>query len=126
MRSLIVAIVIGTLTVMGSVSYSKHLDRISSEMMEKNREIETEILKDNYRGAAEKTKELSKYVRKKRTVLDAVGNHQELDEIERNLSELVAFSEDEMHADAMAKCYSLDFLIKALPRNFKMKIENIL
>lgn len=95
-------------------------------MLEKNKEIETEIVTQNYESATQKTKELSEYVREKRTILDAVGNHQELDEIERNLSELAAFTEDEMHGDAISKCYSLDFLLRALPRNFKIKIENIL
>ena len=97
-----------------------------NEMIEKNKEIEKDILSDNFEEASKKSEQLSGFVREKRTLLDAVGNHQELDEIERSLSELTAFTEENRRADALSKCYSLDFLMKALPRNFKIKIENIL
>ena len=126
MKSLIIAIIIGTATVLGSVGYTNHLEKISADMVDKNNDIRNDIMSHNYSSAANKTREFSEYVREKRTILDAVGNHQELDEIERNLSELAAFAEDEMHGDAISKCYSLDFLLRALPRNFKIKIENIL
>jgi len=126
MKSVIIALIIGSATVFGSIVYTNHLEKISVEMIEINKEIEKDIILENFEEASKKSEQLSGFVREKRTLLDAVGNHQELDEIERNLSELVAFTEENMRADALSKCYSLDFLIKALPRNFKIKIENIL
>lgn len=126
MKSVIVALIIGALTVFGSIGYTNHLEKISVEMIEKNKEIEKDIVSDNFEEASKKSEQLSGFVREKRTLLDAVGNHQELDEIERSLSELTAFTEENRRADALSKCYSLDFLMKALPRNFKIKIENIL
>ncbi len=126
MRSLFVALIIAFITVFGSIEYTRHLENISRQMIEQNQEIEKDIMSQNYDTASEKTKQLSDFIEEKRSLLDAVGNHQELDEIERNLAELVSFTDDRMHADALSKCYSLEFLIRALPRNFKIKIENIL
>lgn len=126
MRSLFVALIIASVTVFGSIEYTRHLEKISAQMMEQNQEIEKDIMAENYDAASQKTKRLSDFIEEKRSLLDAVGNHQELDEIERNLAELVSFTDDHMHGEALSKCYSLEFLIRALPRNFRIKVENIL
>lgn len=126
MKSLFVAISIAIVVVFGSLLYNTHLESISSQMIEKNEGIKKQIEEENYAEASKKTRDLTEFIRDKRTVLDAVGNHEELDEIERTLMELCAFSDDSMHGEALSKCNSLDFLIRALPRNFKIKIENVL
>ncbi len=126
MRSVIIALTIIALSVGGSIAYTSHLEKTSEKMLLKNDDITMHILEENYIEAVGETKSLIDFVRKKRALMDAVGNHQELDDIEGYLAELLAFAEEEDKKQALSRCYKLDFLIKSLPRNFKLKIENIL
>ncbi len=126
MRSVIVALGIIVLCVAGSLLYTTHLEATANEMLKTNNSITASVVNEEYERAVVEIKSLTSYVREKRVLLDAIGNHQELDDIEEKLSELLAYAyeKDKMHS--LSKCYMLDFLIKSLPRNFKLKIENIL
>ncbi len=126
MRSVIVALVIIAISVGGSVIYTNHLENTANEMLLKNNIITINILNENYNDAEIEIKSLQKFVKEKRAVLDAVGNHQELDDIEGELAQLLAFTHEDDKKQALSKCYMLDFLIESLPRNFKLKLENIL
>ena len=126
MRSVIVALTIIVISVGGSIIYTNHLEDTANEMMLKNNRITINILNEKYNDAEIEIKSLKKFVREKRTVLDAVGNHQELDDIEGELAKLLAFAHEEDKNQALSKCYMLEFLIESLPRNFKLKLENIL
>ncbi len=126
MRSVIVALTIIAISVGGSIIYTNHLENTANEMMLKNNSITVNILNEKYNDAEIEIKSLKNFVKEKRTVLDAVGNHQELDDIEGQLAELLAFTHEGDKNQALSKCYMLEFLIQSLPRNFKLKLENIL
>ena len=55
-----------------------------------------------------------------------MNNHAELDNIEMNLAELKRYTEGEAHTDAISKSSVLDFLFAHLPKNYKLRLENIL
>ncbi len=126
MRSLIIALTIIVISVGGSLIYTNHLENTANEMMLKNNRITLNILNEKYNDAQVEIKSLKNFVKEKRAVLDAVGNHKELDDIEGYLAELLAFTHEGDKNQALSKCYKLEFLIESLPRNFKLKLENIL
>lgn len=126
MRSLVVSIAIGIIMVAGSIFYTQHLENLSEQMLEINESIGRSIHENNFESASIKTEELHKLMDGKRMVMEATGNHEELDEIEMNLFELESYIDAKNSADAAAKCNVLEFLIEHLPKNFKLKIENIL
>ncbi|MDD6484598.1 MAG: DUF4363 family protein [Clostridiales bacterium] len=126
MRSLIISLVLSAAIVWGSVIYTGRLERLSEEMLDINSRITECVERGDYGAAREEIYLLCAFMDKKRAAMEATGNHEELDEIEMNISELITYSEEESRADALAKCRVLDFLISHLPKNFKLKIENIL
>lgn len=126
MRSLVVSLVIGVAIVWGSVAYTARLESLSKEMLAVNSQIMDYIEHEEWDKAEAKIQYLYNFVNDRRMAMEATGDHEVLDKIEMNISELIAYNDAEMKADAMAKCQILDFLITHLPKNFKLKIENIL
>ena len=55
----------------------------------------------------------------------STGNHQEIDNIEMSLAELKRYIEGHQKYDALAKSQVLDFLFHHLPKNSRLKTENI-
>ena len=117
----IVAIMVG-----GSVLYTKHIDKVSYELGEMNDRVMESLEDKEYDEAANEARKLAEYLAQKRTVLDATGNHEELNKIEMSVSEMTGYIEGEQCIDAISKCMVLDFMFSHLPRNYKLKLENIL
>ena len=126
MKSFITALVIAAVMVAGSIFYSAHLDDLSKEMAKDNEEITRLINEEDYEKAREKVQELSDFVDEKKIALATTMDHADLDKIEINLSELHGYVEGEMKTDSLARCKVLDVLFNHLPKNYKLKLENIL
>ena len=126
MKAFVTSIVIGIVIIAGSILYTHHLQTISDELVVINDAIMSYIENEQYDEANGKIQELSDYLESKRQMLATTGNHQELDTIQVNLSELKRFSQGRMKTDALSKCQVLDFLFHHLPQDYKLKFENIL
>lgn len=126
MKSLIISLIIGALIVWGSVEYTSGLEKISGQLASDSREVRRLIESEQFGEALTGVDEIDFYLEQKRAVMDATGKHNEMDEIEMNLAELRVYTESGNKADALAKCDSLEFLFEHLPKNFKLRIENIL
>ena len=95
-------------------------------MKEINTEIAIFLEKDEYNTAFEKTKELGGYIDEKKTLMEAIGNHEEIKAIEMGIVELREFIRSNDKVDALSKCAILDFLFGYLPESYHLKAENIL
>lgn len=126
MRSLIISLVLAAVILTGGIFYTSMIEDISDDFSQINSELMYYVDKEDYQSALGKAEEMKKYLDEKSTLLAAMGNHEEIDEIEGTLEELTSYIKDEKKADAGSKCSSLGFLFKHLPRNFKLKAENIL
>ena len=126
MKSLIISLIIGALIVWGSIEYTSGLEKISGQLVSDSQEVRRFIEDENFEEALLGVEEIGFYLEQKRAVMDATGKHNEMDEIEINLAELRTYTENGSKADALAKCASLEFLFEHLPKNFKLRIENIL
>lgn len=126
MKGVIISVFIAVCIVVGSVAYTSHIGKVSDELGKINDEIMVCLDSEDYEQAAEKIKQLTDYLDKKRTLLAATGNHEEFDKIEMNISEMSGYTDGEKQTDAISRCKVLSFLFEHLPKNYEMKLENIL
>lgn len=126
MKSVVVSVIIAAIVVAGSLFYTRSLEKVSEELIEINEQISQYIEAEDYSGANSEIERLSAYLDSRRAVLDAIGDHEEMDNIEMNLSELEEYAKGEKKTDALSRCHVLDFLFEHLPLNYKLKLENIL
>lgn len=126
MKSVVVSAVIAAVVVVGSLCYSHNLEKVSGELSDINENIRQLLREEDYVNASSQVERMKSYLDQKRPVLAAIGNHEELDTIEMNLSELMEYSVGENKTDALSICRVLGFMFEHLPENYKLKWENIL
>ena len=126
MKSFITSLVIAAFIIAGSIAYGMHIDKISSELLTINTRLTDEVEADDFAGARETADEVQTYFNKKRAMLGATDNHETLDKIEINLQELFSYVEGGQKTDALSRCRVLGYLYEHLPRNYKLRFENIL
>ena len=126
MKGVIISLCIAIVLVVGSIAYTNHIDSVSEEFAQMNQRVIEALEAEDYETAKTETEKMEKYLDKKSTVLAATGNHEELDNIEMNLSELSGYVDGGKQTDALAHCNVLGFLFEHLPKNYKLKLENIL
>lgn len=126
MKSVVVSVIIAVIVIAGSLFYTRSLEKVSGELIEINKQVSERIEAEDYSGANSEIERLTEYLDSRRAVLDAIGNHEEMDNIEMNLSELEEYTKGEKKTDALSRCRVLNFLFEHLPLNYKLKLENIL
>ena len=126
MKSVFVALGIGFAIVIGSLAYTEHLENVSEQLLIYNRELTERLKQEDLKKAEESLDIIEGFLQQRRTVLDSMGKHGNLDEIEKNMIELRSYIECNAIKEAMTKNKSLEFLFDDLPRNFHVRIENIL
>lgn len=125
MKSMIVAAILLAGVLFGSAAYTAKLTGVSVELMRINKEIQLELEAENYENAERKIGEMSEYLTDNEPVLSAMGNHEEIDKMRMNIAELYRYSRGEMQVDALSKSEVLDFLYLHLPKNYRLRLENI-
>ncbi len=125
MKSMIIAAILLAGVLFGGAAYTKKLTVVSIELMKINKEIQLELEAENYENAKDKIGEMSEYLTENEPVLSAMGNHEEIDKMQMNIAELYRYSNGEMQVDALSKSEVLDFLYLHLPKNYRLKLENI-
>ena len=126
MKSFITSLVIAAFIVAGSIAYGMHIDNVSSELVSINTRLIDTLEADDFEEAEEIVDEVKTYFDKKRAMLGATDNHEVLDKIEINIQELLSYVEGRQKADALSHCRVLGYLYEHLPKNYKLKFENIL
>lgn len=126
MKSVVISIIIAVVMISGSLFYTHSLEKVSDELTEINTQVQKYLEADDFSGADSEIEHLKSYLDSRRAVLDATGNHEEIDKIEMNLSELSEYTKGEKKTDALSRCHVLHFLFEHLPLNYKLKPENIL
>ena len=126
MKSFIISAVLAVIVIAGSMFYTYKIDKVSEKMSDINKQIISCLDKKNYEGASDKIYELKEFLDEKSTLMAAMGDHEDLDNIETNLSELEKYTEGKNRTDALSKCAVLSFLFKHLPESYHLRLENIL
>ena len=126
MKSLIISLVIAAAIIAGSIAYGMHMDKVSSELMNVNERLTQSIMEEDFAKASEIAEEMREYLDKKRTMMTATDNHEVLDKIEIYMRELSSYIGEENKADALSRCRVLEYLYDHLPKNYELRLENVL
>lgn len=126
MKSFIGALVLTVVIIVSSLLYVNKMDKLSSEMIEINEKTYELLVSGDYEGAAESSYKLMNYLEDSRVLLTATGDHEEIKKIELMCCELTELIRNRMDGDSRAKCAALDMLLEHMPKNYKIKAENIL
>lgn len=126
MKSLIISLSLAVVVVVFSIGYTFKIDAVANELRELNNEIAISLKNENYESALEKAEKLSGSIDEKKTLMEAIGNHEEIKSIEMNIAEMKEYIRGSARSDALSKCSLLDFLFCYLPESYHLKAENIL
>lgn len=126
MRSFISAVIIGFFMIFGSILYTNHIQKISDELIRCNSVVFQLVSEEKFSDADKIIDMMCSYIDDKKIILAATGNHEEIDKIEIYITELKQYNCYMYKADAVARIKVLDFLFEHLPKNYKLRPENIL
>lgn len=126
MRSFIAAVIIGVAVIAGSLFFTARIEDFSASLCENIEEIADCLEKEDYVAAQVLARETADFADSEKPLLTALMDHTELDKIETGLAELQGYIDCGAGHDAIAECRVLDVLIRHIPKNYKIKIENIL
>ena len=126
MKSFIISLIIAAIIVGGTVFFTHRIEETSEKLLKDNRKVISCLENDNYKTAHSVTQDMIEFVNEAKISLAIIMDHSDLDKIESGIAELESYIDSEIKADALAKCSVLDVLIRHMPKNYKLKIENIL
>ena len=126
MKSFIISLAIAALLIAGGIFNIAHIEKISADLYGINAEIAEALRNEEYELAQSKIPELERTVTNYEPFCATLENHEEVDAIESNIAELKIYTESRHQSDALAKSNVLAFLFEHLPKNSRIKLENIL
>ena len=126
MTSFIVSIIISIVIVTGSVFHTNHVIEVSESLVTEAEEISEHLYNDSFDEAEAEIERLEKKLNKHRSLLASMGNHEELVKIEITCEELKVFTSQKSKTDALVQCASLKAMLNNMPKNYRLKPENIL
>lgn len=126
MKSFIAAVIIAVGVICGSLFYTWKIESASDALVSENNQILALLKEESYAEALSRTERMAEYVDKKKLSLSIIMDHSELDKIELAISELAGYIEGEIKTDSLAKCSTLGIMLRHMPKNYRLKIENIL
>lgn len=102
------------------------LNDVAEDLSGINDEVREEIENRRYKSASQKIDELYGYLDDEERYFEAFSDHEELDKIRMTLSELEEYTDAGAGTEALAKTNVLEFLFEHLPKNYRLRLENIL
>lgn len=126
MKSFIIAMSIFAVLVISGIVFNFCLNGTSENLLKSCEEISDDIKKEQMKEAYDKSKELSEYIDGKKPLLSSILDHSNIDEIEKQISELMGFTEQNDVTDAVVSVKKLKHMFEHLPENYGVKFQNIL
>ena len=125
MKNVVISLTISVIMII-AISFSiKYLNKVSQDLGKLNDEIEQYIIDDNwdkaYKTSIEFTEKWTDCSKKIKLFL----NHQELDNIEMELSKLPQYIKEMTKDESLASVHTLKFLVDHISELEKVKIQNI-
>ena len=100
MRSVVIALIIAAVMVSGSIFYTEKIDSVSKEMQSINKGVEEQLYNEDYKTASEYIEKLKDNIEKRQTLISAMGDHEDLDNIKISIAEMEKYSEGKSRTDA--------------------------
>ncbi len=126
MRSFIISLIIAGIVVASSLFFVGEIEKVSKSVGESVEEIVEALDAEDFEKAGALTEEMAEYVDREKITLAVIMDHTQLDKIESEIAELEGYIKGRVKNDALAKCNVIDVQVRHMPKNYKLKIENIL
>ncbi len=126
MKSLIVAIIIAFSIILTGVYSTKKLEDMSEYLIEMCDKTNKEIENDNFEKAEEYILEIEDFVEENYTMFASTIDHNEIDKIDMNIDQMKTYVAQGIKADSLSYGNILLGLIEHLPKDHRLKIENVL
>ncbi len=126
MKSLLIAVSIAVVIIFSGIYSTKKLEDMSIYLMDMCNRINEEIEAENFKKAEEYVNEIEAFVEENYTMFASTIDHNEVDKIDMNIDQMKVYIKENQKADALAFGNVLIGLFEHLPKDHKLKIENIL
>lgn len=126
MKTFVFAMCIAVITILGGILFNMQIDKSAKIMTEQEHHISSHLAAGDAKAALGEIEKLIGYIDEKRTVLASTIDHKVIDDIEVCLAEIRGFTEESEFSLALAQCRRLEHLIRHLPTNYSLSLQNIL
>lgn len=126
MKSFVSSIILLAILIVSSIIHSYTIDKITANLISQNNAVTENIYNENYADALVYIDEFDSYINSKCTILSATLDHSILNKIDEYTSELKGYISEASKSDAIAISSALSTFIENIPKNYKLKIDNIL
>ena len=126
MKSFVTALILALVIVVLGVMHTSKIEKLSDELLKANEKISEAVDSDDFKEADLQIEKIRRIVEENRMMLTLSMDHNEVDKIEMNVAQLEAYVEEEKREDALSFLNVLETLFIRLPKNYRLKIENVL
>lgn len=126
MKSFIIAMSIFAVLIASGIGFNFCLNNTSERLLRSCEEISDDIEEAKMQEAYAKSKELSEYIDGKKPILSSILDHSSVDEIEKQISEVIGFAGQNDVIDAVVSVKKLKHMFEHLPENYSLRLQNIL
>lgn len=126
MKSFVTALILALVIVVLGVMHTSKIEKLSDELLKANEKISEAVDSDDFKEADLQIEKIRRIVEENRMMLTLSMDHNEVDKIEMNVAQLEAYVEEEKREDALSFSNVLETLFIRLPKNYRLKIENVL
>ena len=126
MKSFFIAVSIFLVLILSGAAFNFCLNGTSKELLKSCEEINTSIKEEKMEDAYSKAEKLSEYIDGKKPLLSSILDHGNIDEIEKQISELLGFAEQNDVINAAVSVKKLNHMFEHLPENYALTLQNIL
>lgn len=126
MKSFFVAVAIFALLLISGFAFNYCLDSTSQKLLGSFEQISAQVENGDFEGANSLAKELSEYIDNKKPLMSSILDHGNIDEIEKEISGLLGYTENKDKANSEVCLKKLEHMFNHLPENYRLRLENIL
>lgn len=126
MKSLIIAILIAATIIFGGIYATNKLSDVSVYLIDICEKTSELIENEDFEKAEELAEEMKKSIEENYNMFAISIDHNEVDKIEMNIDQMQIYIKEQQKADALAFGNVLLGLFEHLPKDYKLKLENIL
>ena len=126
MKSFFVAMAILALLIASGIAFDHCLNDTTSTLLASCEKIDKDIRDGNFKAAFEEAGGLSEYIDNKKPLLSSILDHSAIDEIEKEISTLLGYTEKTDSVNSVVGIKNLKHMLKHLPENYTLKLQNIL
>ncbi len=126
MKSVLIAVLIALVIIFSGIYSTEKLEDMSVYLIDKCNQANEEIKAENFENAEKYVSEIESFVEENYTMFASTIDHNEVDKIDMNIDQMKIYIKEHQKADALAYGNVLIGLIEHLPKDHKLKIENIL